>query len=46
MEEPFKKLIEAGFQVRPASIQDLPLAVPMFNAAEAELIGESSAVNL
>jgi mycothiol synthase len=39
MEEPFKKLIEAGYQVRPASIQDLPLAVPMFNAAEAELAG-------
>jgi mycothiol synthase len=39
MEEAFKKLIEAGYQVRPASLQDLPQAVPMFNAAEAELTG-------
>jgi mycothiol synthase len=39
MEEPFKNLIEAGYQVRPASIQDLPQAVPMFNAAEVELAG-------
>lgn len=39
MEEAFKNLIEAGYQVRPASIQDLPQAVPMFNAAETELTG-------
>lgn len=39
MEEFFNNLIEAGFRVRPASIQDLPQAVPMFNAAEIELAG-------
>jgi mycothiol synthase len=39
MEESFIKLIEAGYQVRPASIQDLLQAVPMFNTAETELSG-------
>jgi mycothiol synthase len=39
MEEAFKSLIEAGYQVRAARIQDLPQAVPMFNAAEVELSG-------
>jgi len=39
MEEAFRKLIDAGYQVRPATIQDLPQAVPMFNAAETELVG-------
>jgi len=39
MDESFKQLIEAGYQVRPARIQDLPQAVPMFNAAETELTG-------
>lgn len=39
MEESFKKLIEAGYQARGARIEDLPKAVPMFNAAELELGG-------
>jgi mycothiol synthase len=39
MEESFKKLIEAGYQARGARIDDLPQAVPMFNAAELDLNG-------
>ena len=39
VEESFKKLIETGYQARPAAIQDLPQAVPMFNAAEVDLTG-------
>jgi mycothiol synthase len=35
----FSDLIARGFIVRPARIEDLPQAVPMFNAAERELTG-------
>jgi mycothiol synthase len=41
MEESFNTLIAAGFMVRSARIDDLPQAVPMFNAAEAELSGSA-----
>ncbi len=39
MEESFKQLIEAGFQVRPATYDDLPQTVAMLNAAEMERTG-------
>ena len=39
MEEAFVQLTENGFQVRPAKLEDLPEAVPVFNAAEVELRG-------
>jgi mycothiol synthase len=39
MDVTFYNLINVGYQVRPAQIEDLPQAVPMFNAAEAELTG-------
>ena len=39
MDESFRQLAEAGYQVRPARFEDLPQLVPMFNAAEAELNG-------
>lgn len=38
----FEDLIASGFSVRPAKIEDLKKAVPMFNAAEAELNGSGS----
>ncbi len=39
MEHFFKQLIEAGFQVRPATYDDLPQAVAMLNTAEMERTG-------
>jgi mycothiol synthase len=36
---PFTALEEEGYSVRPACLEDLPAAVPMFNAAEYELNG-------
>lgn len=39
MEEFFRQLIADGYQVRPASFDDLPEAVAMFNAAEMERTG-------
>lgn len=39
MNDSFQPLAEAGYQVRPARLEDLPYLVPMFNAAEAELTG-------
>ena len=39
MDECFNAIKKAGFEVRPAKMDDLPLAVPMFNAAEKELSG-------
>jgi mycothiol synthase len=40
MNNSFQKLIEDGYQVRPARIEDLLQAVPMFNLAEIELNGK------
>ena len=34
MEEFFRQLIADGYQVRPASFDDLPQAVAMFNVTE------------
>jgi mycothiol synthase len=39
MEEFFRQLVEAGYQVRPATYDDLPQVVSMVNAAEVELTG-------
>jgi mycothiol synthase len=39
MEEFFRQLIADGYQVRPASFDDLPQVVAMFNAAEVERTG-------
>ncbi len=39
MDEQFRELMMDGYKVRPARYDDLPQAVPMFNAAERELIG-------
>lgn len=39
MTEAFNQLIADGYQVRPASFDDLPQAVAMFNAAEMERTG-------
>jgi mycothiol synthase len=36
----FKALLEEGFTVGPASMDDLPEAIDMFNAAERELVGK------
>lgn len=38
-EEQFSRLIDDGFEVRGAKVEDLEMAVPMFNLAEAELSG-------
>lgn len=40
-DEAFSELIASGFQVRPASFEDLPAAVEMFNAAEREMHGNA-----
>lgn len=39
MADHFEQLEAYGFTVRPARVEDLPQAVPMFNAAERELTG-------
>lgn len=41
MEDSFTQLVQSGYTVRPARMDDLPEAVPMFNAAEAETTGNA-----
>ncbi len=39
MEESFRHLVAAGYQVRPATYADVPQVVALFNASEVELTG-------